>query len=473
MVQHGLLDAIADGLLVCDSAGTIVALNRRIVEISGHRASDLIGQSVELLVPASSRDQHERHRAGFARSGSPTRPMGTGQDTRLLTKGGSTVPVDIALSPLTIDSRSFVVAAIRDATARIRKEQSLLAVTAVTDAILKGWPARDIHLLVCEQAVEFANASLAFVAVRDEDGVDYVVEAAAGPGGTGLQGLVLRDRFWDGANEIETRRIVAGTFKHLRQSVDRPLGPIAVFPLPEGQRLGFLVIAREGDQPAIGEESLDALDTFASQAGLAFAYGRRLRALAVAGDRDRIARDLHDLIIQRLFGAGLSLQVAAQIFGDPDLSHRLQEVMASLDAAIAELRRSIFDLERKDRPGFAERVRTAVEEVLADQQIESRVRVEDASPPPHEDKVAHLLATLREALTNTRRHASASNVEVTVAIGTDLILRVRDDGTGIRDDAVMGHGLSNMAKRAWQLGGDLEVTNSCRGGLQLEWRVPL
>jgi signal transduction histidine kinase len=255
--------------------------------------------------------------------------------------------------------------------------------------------------------------------------------------------------------------------------VDRPLGPIAVFPVPEGQRQAFLVLARAEDEPAVGQKDLEALDTFSSQAGLAFAYGRRLRALAIAGDRDRIARDLHDLIIQRIFGAGLSLQATAQLFGDPELSRRLLEVVASLDTAISELRRSIFDLERKDQLDLRDRVLVAVEESLADYDLDSRVRVDEVTAEPPEDKVSHLIATLREALTNTGRHASASNVDISIDLGSELVLTIIDDGSGMSVDATMGHGLTNMAERARRLGGDLQVANSPEGGLEVVWRIPL
>jgi PAS domain S-box-containing protein len=472
MVQYGLLDELADGLLVCDSEGAVVAVNRRICELSGYSADDLVGRPVDFLVPTAARDRHRRHRAEFARSGNPTRPMGAGLDTRLLTKDGGSRGVDIALSPLIIDDRELIVAAVRDAMARRRQEHLLASMREVTEAIMKSTPAVDIHRLICEQAAEMVGAAMALIAARSESENGYLVEASAGLSGQALEGAVLADPI---AGEVgnEVWRIVPGRFSHLRMLVDRPLGPIAVFPVPEGQRQAFLVLARAEDEPAVGQKDLEALDTFSSQAGLAFAYGRRLRALAIAGDRDRIARDLHDLIIQRIFGAGLSLQATAQLFGDPELSRRLLEVVASLDTAISELRRSIFDLERKDQLDLRDRVLVAVEESLADYDLDSRVRVDEVTAEPPEDKVSHLIATLREALTNTGRHASASNVDISIDLGSELVLTIIDDGSGMSVDATMGHGLTNMAERARRLGGDLQVANSPEGGLEVVWRIPL
>jgi PAS domain S-box-containing protein len=164
MVQYGLLDELADGLLVCDSEGAVVAVNRRICELSGYSADDLVGRPVDFLVPTAARDRHRRHRAEFARSGNPTRPMGAGLDTRLLTKDGGSRGVDIALSPLIIDDRELIVAAVRDAMARRRQEHLLASMREVTEAIMKSTPAVDIHRLICEQAAEMVGAAMALIA---------------------------------------------------------------------------------------------------------------------------------------------------------------------------------------------------------------------------------------------------------------------------------------------------------------------
>ncbi|HEX6286282.1 MAG TPA: PAS domain S-box protein [Acidimicrobiia bacterium] len=474
MVQHGLLDAMADGLLVCDEHGAIRAVNRRIETLSGYGAEELIGRQVEILVPRSLRDQHERHRAGFGGSGHPARPMGADLDTRVLTKDGSTLPVDIALAPLEIGSEILVVTAVRDATVRVRQERSIRAMREVTESILKGRPPGDIYALICERAVDLLRASVALIAVRAERGDQFKILAAAGGIGESLAGRLLAHPFWRAALGTDGWTTFDADSEHLSEALGHPIGPAVILPITEGQRLGFLLVADELGCPPFAADSLDRLETFASQAGLAFAYARRLRALAIAGDRDRIARDLHDLVIQRLFGAGLSLQVVSQLFGgaEPALSQRLDEVIESIDAAIAELRRSIFDLERKDELGLRDRVLIAVEEVLAEHEINVTVRMDEVVVEPAEENASHLLATLREALTNVGRHSAATAVDISVSNGQDLVLIVKDNGVGMGLDTSMGHGLSNMAWRARQLGGALDVSNGPRGGLRLQWRVP-
>lgn len=474
LVGQGLLDAVADGLLVCDADGLIVAVNHRIEELAGYEVEEMVGQPVEVLVPGSLRSHHESHRTDFMDSGHPTRPMGTGLDTRMLTKTGQAIPVDIALATLPMAGEIMVVTAVRDATHRILQEQSIRATTEVTQAILKGRTAEDIYALICDRAVDLMEASTALIALRTQRGEGFEVVAAAGIGSSRLSGATLDDPMWEKAVQVEHRTLLEGDFAHLKARLDSLLGPAVLFPLPEGQRLGFILIGDSYDRPPFQEEHVKILETFASQAGLAFAYGRRLRALAIAGDRDRIARDLHDLIIQRLFGAGISLQVIAQTFADnQDLVARLQEVIASLDTGIVELRRSIFDLERKDQLEFRDRVLIAVEEVLSDHEIATTVKVDEVAYDPPEAKVTHLLATLREALTNAGRHSSASRVDISISVGSDLVLVVSDNGSGLPHNVSKGHGLVNMAERAEQLGGELQVSDSQDGGLELLWRVPI
>lgn len=472
LVEYGLLDALADGLVVCDVRGDIRWANQRFEELSGYLAADLVGRPVETLISQASRTRHEENRDNFARSGFPTRPMGMDLDIQLLTRTGKTVPADIALSSLEYEGDTFVVACVRDASERIRQERSIRAMREVTESILRGASPDDLYALICDQAVDLMPASIALIALRA--GTKFEVVAASVRTGEPIASTTLGGDVWDSLVGAPHRAIIESAGRrNLQLEIGHEIGPAVVFPLLEGQRHGFLLIADEPGRPDFDVASLDRVQTFASQAGLAFAYGRRLRALAVAGDRERIARDLHDLIIQRLFGAGLSLQVAAQtIPHDAELVTRLLEVIGELDNTIAELRRSIFDLERKDRLGLRDRVLITIEEAASDHEIATQVEVNDQIESVPADRVDHLLATLREALSNTGRHASASRVEVIVQVDSELILTVRDDGVGLGRDVSKGHGLSNMSERARQLGGQMELSNVHGGGLELVWRVP-
>ena len=204
----------------------------------------------------------------------------------------------------------------------------------------------------------------------------------------------------------------------------------------------------------------------------------RARAvLAMVDDRDRIARDLHDTVIQRLFAVGLSLQSAlSREVADPALE-RVRRAIDDIDDTIRDIRSAIFALHTR-RPGGA----SLREDVIA-------ISSEAARPLGFEPAVVfdgpvdsaatdamheHLSATLREALSNVTQHARASKVRIDVRIeATDLVLLVVDDGVGIGDEVGAGNGLANMRERADELGGRCEAKSSGAGGTMLEWRVPI
>jgi two-component system, NarL family, sensor histidine kinase DevS len=206
----------------------------------------------------------------------------------------------------------------------------------------------------------------------------------------------------------------------------------------------------------------------------------RVRAdLALVDERERIARDLHDTVIQRLFAVGLSLQGAlARAVTDPALE-RMHQAIDDIDETIRDIRSAIFSLHTR-RPGGA----SLRDDVIA-------VAAEAARPLGFEPAVAfdgpidsaasdamqeHLTATLREALSNVAKHARATSVTVDVTIQqNNLVLLVVDDGVGVgvSDPDGSGNGLANMRERAEGLGGRFEVNSPSGGGTRLEWRVPI
>jgi PAS domain S-box-containing protein len=203
----------------------------------------------------------------------------------------------------------------------------------------------------------------------------------------------------------------------------------------------------------------------------------RARAeLVLVDDRERIARDLHDTVIQRLFAVGLSLQGAASRAGADPALERMRQAIDDIDDTIRDIRSAIFALHTR-RPGGAslrDDVIAIATEAARPLGFEPRVTFAGPIDSAASDAMKeHLAATLREALSNVAKHARASTVgvEVTVA-GSDLILRVVDDGVGL-GEAGPGNGLANMRDRAEALGGVCDVTSSSTGGTVLEWRVPV
>lgn len=228
---------------------------------------------------------------------------------------------------------------------------------------------------------------------------------------------------------------------------------------PGGALTGFSAVAR------------DLSERLRMEAELAAARAER----EVLADRERIARDLHDMVVQRVFAAGLALQATAGMVRDPRVAARLHDVIAELDATIRELRVAIFDLHTAPRETASLRARILrlaadaadhlgyAPDVTVDGPIDSTVP---------ERVAAHLLAVLREALANVARHAAATAASVTVTAGETLTLEVADNGRGIGRPA-RSSGLTNMRERAEALGGSFTVTGRPGGGTRLEWRVPL
>ena len=252
--------------------------------------------------------------------------------------------------------------------------------------------------------------------------------------------------------------------------------------LVRGAAFGNLYLTEKeggGDFTRDDEELVVAL---ATAAGVAVENARlhaRVRELAVVEERERIARDLHDTVVQRLFATGMALQAAGRLAADrADLAERLDQAVEDLDVTIHEIRSTIFALHEADRGhgGVRGDVAALAREAAGGLGFQPRVRFDGPVDAAVSEGIAdHLLATLREALTNVARHADASQVEVHVETGDDVVLRVADDGAGMPESPrAGGQGLRNMADRADALGGTLELHEGPGGrGTELVWRIPL
>lgn len=198
------------------------------------------------------------------------------------------------------------------------------------------------------------------------------------------------------------------------------------------------------------------------------------RELSVLEDRERIARDLHDTVIQRLFAAGMSLQaVAAQ--GSPEVQQRVGQIIDELDETIRDIRQAIFRLtaHNLERTSVRRRVVGIVDEAEEVLGFAPEVRFDGPIETVDEDRAGHLLAVLREALSNVTRHARASRVQVRVVVDDELRLLVVDDGIGIPPDAVPGGGTVNLRERAEALGGSVVIEQGPPRGTVVRWQVPL
>jgi signal transduction histidine kinase len=337
-------------------------------------------------------------------------------------------------------------------------------------------------------AVELVGARFGALGVLDSGGsglsefvhvgMDPAVVAGLGhlPEGRGILGLLIAD-------PSPIRLVDLGRYPG---SVGFPAGhppmrsflgvPIRV----RGQVYGNLYLTEKTGGVEFSEEDEQLVLGLASAAGIAIDNARlhaRVRELTLSEDRERIARDLHDSVIQRVFAVALSLQAAAGVTGDPDLVARLHRAVADLDETIREIRTTIFALELP--PAARGDLRVQVLQVSTDaaRSLGFEPEVRFSGPiglvPPHIG--SEVLVTLREALSNVARHADATHTEITLtATGEELQLRVTDNGVGLATPMPRaGKGVDNMGERAAGLGGTFSLTADQGGGAQLDWRVPL
>ena len=218
----------------------------------------------------------------------------------------------------------------------------------------------------------------------------------------------------------------------------------------------------------------------ASAAGVAIENARlhaKVSELVVLEDRERIARDLHDTVIQRLFASGLSLQGTLRLVSNDAAAERIHGVIEDLDETVKQIRTAIFGLEgsrRASSGGLRDRVMALVREAAGPLGFSPAVTFTGPVDVGVEAAVAEdLLAVLREALSNVARHARASTVAVDIVVDGDVLLRVADDGVGpppLRDSG--GRGLLNMAERASRRGGTFDLQSGEASGAVVEWRAP-
>jgi signal transduction histidine kinase len=228
--------------------------------------------------------------------------------------------------------------------------------------------------------------------------------------------------------------------------------------------------------PAAGVEMLR---TFATQAAIALElaeHRRQAERVAVFEDRDRIARDLHDLVIQRLYATGMSLQGTVSLVGSEEAASRVSRAVDALDETIREIRSSIFALQARAEvavPGLRARVLAVADEMTPMLGFPPALQLDGKLDDDVPEEVAeHLLGALREALSNVARHAGASRVEVSIRAAHELSLAVADNGHGI-GTVTRRSGLSNLEGRAVELGGSMQVESAAGAGTTLRWRVPL
>jgi len=370
-----------------------------------------------------------------------------------------------------------------------RRQRWLDASADVVAALLVHDAPERVLDLVVQRAREVDDADLAAIVAPAAISGRLVVQVAAGTNAERIVGLEA-----DGAGtpigavlESETPQRLAGRGAQLQgwqpQTPDLAVldGPCMLVPFAAERRpLGVLVVARQVGRPAFEDTDVGLASMFAAHAGLAVEFTRAQRDrewLAVLEDRDRIARDLHDVVIQRLFVAGLRLQGVARGAVAPEVAQALETTVDELDRTVTEIRRRIFSMRSPlgGRDGLRARLLAVCTSAAGPLGFEPSVQLDGPLDTVVPDAVAeHLTAVLRESLVNAARHARATELEVQArTTGQAVLIEVADNGIGLAPTVRRRAGLTGVSRRAEELGGTMRVTARPGGGTVLSWEVPL
>ncbi|OII19224.1 sensor histidine kinase [Curtobacterium sp. MCBA15_013] len=362
-----------------------------------------------------------------------------------------------------------------------QRERWTTAAAEVSAALVGDETLEDVLTLIADRVIAFVDAVLVSV-VEPRSAPDTIhVAVAVGTGAAGVQG---RDYRADGS--LAGRAMATGSVIADPTGADLPaydwapaLGPTLAVPLRDGSTpLGALMISRGPGARPFSETEAEMADEFGRQTSVALAVARGRkdrRLLERAEDRGRIARDLHDHVIQRLFAAGLSLQATAERAPE-QVRERIDAQVTIIDEAIGEIRTAVFALGSPDRHG-PRTARDRLLDVVAElgPALSTAPRIAFAGPVDTVvtgDLALDVAAVVRESLANVARHApeASCRIEVSVDDGAVQVL-VEDDGPGPGDHGRRS-GTANLAARARLRGGGYRLDEPPEGGTRVRWTVP-
>jgi signal transduction histidine kinase len=366
-------------------------------------------------------------------------------------------------------------------------EPALSAVRDVSHALLEGQATDDVLLLVAGSARAVLGAELTTVAVQDRSGY-ILVRVADGAHAEEVQDRRVSVEGSAIGDVMRTRRpltvasagAVGDRFQQFAGVPD--IGPIVLVPMVFADRVfgAFSAMRRSGSSPFSADDLL-LVQAFAAEAAMALEHEQirsELDRLALLEDRERIAMELHDGVVQALFVVGLSLQAAETVADDAgQIRLRLSQAIDSIDGAIRDLRNYIFGLRPAD---LADRhleraLRKVTENVERSGRVSTTLELDGRAALLLATRSDTIIQAAREAMTNAVKHSGGDRVSVRFAVaGDEVVLEVGDNGHGFDVDAhSMGHGIPNLRARAEDLGGVLEIESSPESGTTVRIRVPV
>ncbi|MGZ4760849.1 MAG: PAS domain-containing sensor histidine kinase, partial [Ilumatobacteraceae bacterium] len=395
-----LLDAAPDATLVVSNSGEIVFVNDHAATLFGSELDDLLGKVVEDLLPESFRSVHRAHRTRY-RAEPTVRSMGANLDLSARRSDGSLFPVEISLSPLRLGDDVFVVAAVRDITDRVEAEDRLHRVLHTLDA------SDDAMFIFDADTLRFSFVNQGAVRLMGYSAPELLTMTPLhlNPYTTEADYNLLVDDLLSDSTTATVRQATLLRKDGTEVAVEKTYRAA-----PAG---------RDGHRWVISM-ARDITTRLAADAALRESHQalhEAERVVAVAEDRERIARDLHDTVIQRLFGEGLKL-LATMSLVDDQAKPRIQSTIDGLDQTIKELRLAVFSLQggEPQPAGLRGRLLATLTEATTGLACEPRLQFEGPIETIDNTIAEQLIPVLREALSNIARHANARNVRVAVAV---------------------------------------------------------
>lgn len=481
-----------DAIISTTLDGRITNWNPAAEDLLGFRPDEILGQHVTALVPNHALPVLEELLEAASESRYREALL-----TRWRHRGGYEVDASVSISPLkdqgpVIQGFCYV---IRDNTERKKSEDDLRRMleeeerlqrqhamaSEIRLVLLSDAPLSESLTFICQRACEFVGAAVTVICVKSSDGVRIVAGAGLDAELVGKSmplGLSFAERVIDGGVPLEIAQ--RSEYSQVEVPEGFPDGPTFGVPIiVGGSVMASLTFVRAPGGPGFDTNMRLFAEALSAQAGLAFEIGRAQRGRAqmmLVEDRERIARDLHDHVIQRLFAAGLGLQASLSWVSEPTALDRISEAVDVLDETIREIRNTIFSLSTPNGGGqlLRSQIEAAVRQSRTSLGFAPSLELDGLSDEGVPNDLApHVIACVREALSNVARHAQASTAQVQLkVVGGVLQLTVSDDGVGI-GSTTRSSGLANLRERAQLLSGTFEVSSGGTGGTRLVWTVPI
>lgn len=449
-ITLAMVESSPDGMLLADEHGVISLVNAQIEALFGYDRADLVGYKVEKLIPERHREVHSAHRTRYRAAPKP-RAMGGDLELMGLRHDGTEFPVEVSLSPITTNDGLRVVATVRDITDRLDGDAHRHAVLRMIGA------AHDGVFMFTPDTLTFT-----YVNLGAELQLGYSADELLSMSPLHINPKFSQTSFRKLLGPVLSGEVESHTFTTMhrhKNGTDFPVEILLDYPPPAGPGKPRLVVALVRDI-TVRVEAEEAV--------------RRSEAsVRLLEERERLARDLHDLVIQRLFAAGMGLQAVQSSIENPRAAKRVFDTIIELDHTIGELRTAIFQLTNNVSDSVRDRIADIVDHATVQLGYRPNMSIDgdpETIPPP---LCEQLLPALTEALSNVARHAQAARVDIDLVVDEENVqLTVSDDGVGINPDAPRGNGLDNLISRARSLGGFVSIESRPDDGTRLVWTTP-